>query len=157
MPPFVLSHRERGALEDLVAHLHDARTLRRVQALLWLDEGESPQAVAARLRVSRQTIYNWATRFKGRRGVLDIQARLMDEKRSGRPRTVPPVIDPLIGAVMKRDPREFGYRSPVWTPTLLGQYLRDTHHIAVTRASVSLALRRLKTSSKKPLEFTVAA
>ena len=157
MALLALNSQERGVLEGLITPLALTNEVRRAQALLWLDEGESPQAVAARLRVSRQTIYNWATRFKGRRGVLDIQARLTDEKRSGRPRTVPPVIDPLIGAVMKRDPREFGYRSPVWTPTLLGQYLRDVHHIAVTRASVGLALRRLKTSSKKPLEFTVAA
>jgi transposase len=152
-----LSSQERGVLEGLITPLALTNEVRRAQALLWLDAGESPQAVAARLRVSRQTIYNWATRFKRRRGVLDIQARLRDEKRSGRPRTVPRVIDPLLGAVRERDPREFGYRSPVWTTTLLRQYLRDVHHLAVTRASVSVALRRLKTASKKSLELTVAA
>ena len=157
MALLALNSQERGVLEGLLVPLALTNEVRRAQALLWLDEGESPQAVAARLRVSRLTIYNWATRFKGRRGVLDIQARLTDEKRSGRPRTVPPVIDPLLGAVIARDPREFGYRSTGWTATLLGQYLRDVHHIAVTRASVSLALRRLKTSSKKSLELTVAA
>src|SRR2546427_4617747 len=109
MPPFVLSHRERGALEDLVVHLHDARTLRRVQALLWLDEGESAQEVADRLRVSRQAIYKWIAHFQARRA-LPILAPVATGERGGRPRPVQGVIDPLIAALNGRDPRGVGSR-----------------------------------------------
>jgi transposase len=140
---FMLNTQERTVLENILVPAPLTNEVRRAQALLWLDEGESPQVVATRLRVSRQTVYNWATRFKRRRGALDIPARLADDKRSGRPGTVSRIIDPLIGAVMSRQPREFGYQSAEWTATVLKHYLRDRHHIMVCRASVSLALRRL--------------
>ena len=153
MPPFVLSHRERKALEDLVAHLHDARTLRRVQALLWLDEGESAQEVADRLRVSRQAIYKWIAHFQARRA-LPIVARVATGERGGRPRTVQGIIDPLIAAVIDRDPRELGYRATVWTAPLLARYLQEIHHLTVSRPSVSLALTRLRTGWKRPRQHS---
>ncbi len=153
MPPFVLSHRERKALEDLVAHLHDARTLRRVQALLWLDEGESAQEVADRLRVSRQAIYKWIAHFQARRA-LPIVARVATGERGGRPRTVQGIIDPLIAAVIDSDPRELGYRATVWTAPLLARYLQEIHHLTVSRPSVSLALTRLRTGWKRPRQHS---
>jgi transposase len=73
-------------LEGIAADTADARQLRRAQALLWPDDGESAEEVAERLRVSRQTVYNWAIRFQ-RRGGLDISARVADGPRRGRPRT----------------------------------------------------------------------
>jgi transposase len=115
---------------------------------LWLDEGESAEAVAARLGVSRQTVYNWATRFKERRGKCDIPTRLADDQRSGRRRTTALTIDPLIAAVLGRDPHEFGYCAPRWTPTLLERYLRNDLNITVCRRSVSLALQRLEHHGK---------
>lgn len=139
-----LSSQERRALEALISPAALTNEVRRAQALLWLDEGESPQSIAERLHVSRQTVYNWATRFKSRRGAAEIPERLADDKRSGRPGTFPPIIDPLIRTVLGQEPLEFGYESHQWTPTLLMHYLRDVHHLAVCRASVSLALRRLR-------------
>jgi hypothetical protein len=144
MSLLALSSQEREVLAELVMPSVLTNEVRRAQALLWLDEGESPQAVAERLHVSRQTVYNWATRFKSRRGATEIPERLADDKRSGRPGTFPPIIDPLIKIVLGQEPLEFGYESHQWTPTLLMHYLRDVHHLAVCRASVSLALRRLR-------------
>jgi transposase len=152
MALLALSPQERGVLERLISTTALTNEARRAQALLWLDEGESLPAVAARLRVSRQTIYNWAARFKGRRGGADIPARLADDKRSGRPGIVPRLIDPLIRAVLERDPHEFGYCAPVWTATLLARYLWEMHHITVSRRSVSLSLRRLNAAAKKSAE-----
>jgi hypothetical protein len=143
MSLLALSSQERGVLEALIHPTAFTNEVRRAQALLWLDDGESPQVVAARLHVSRQTVYNWATRFKRRRGANDIPECLADEKRSGRPGVFPRIIDPLIQAVLGQEPLAFGYEAHKWTPTLLMHYLRDVHHIAVCRASVSLALRRL--------------
>lgn len=146
MSLLALNSQERRALEELVVPSALTNEVRRAQALLWLDQGESPQVVAERLHVSRQTVYNWAARFKNRRGALDVPARLVDEKRSGRPGIYPPIIDPLIRAVLEREPLEFGYHSHHWTPTLLSHYLRDIHHVTVCRASVGLALKRLTRS-----------
>src|SRR5262245_9486503 len=143
MSLLALNSQERGVLEEFLTPTALTNEVRRAQALLWLDDGDSPQAVAERLRVSRQTVYNWVTRYKRRRGATDVLTRLVDEKRSGRPGVFPSIIDPLIRPVLDREPLEFGFEAHRWTPTLLMHYLRDKHHIPVCRASVSLALRRL--------------
>ncbi len=143
MTLLALNSQEREALQALLTPLALTNAVRRAQALLWLDAGQSPEPVAARLGVSRQTVYNWATRFKERRGQCDVPTRLADDKRPGRGKTTAHLIDPLIEAVLPRDPHEFGYCAPRWTPTLLERYLRTVAHITVCRRSVSLALRRL--------------
>ncbi len=139
----MLSVHERQLLEEVVSQGTFSTEARRAQALLWLNEGESPQAIAARLKASRQTVYNWVLRFKQRRSVCDINLRLADRKRPGRPRTVPQMIDPLLTKVIDQIPRRSGYAAEVWSITLLGQYLRDVHHVAVNRTSISAALQRL--------------
>ena len=144
-----LSPDEWEALETLAAQTTDAQLLRRAQALLWLDEGETVTEVAARLRVTRQAVYKWVGHCQ-RHSTLDITTRLAPGKRSGRPRTVHGVIDPLILTVIDRDPRELGYRSTVWTAPLLTHYVAEQHHLQVSRQSVSLAIARMGLRWKRP-------
>ena len=144
-----LSSKEANSLERLVTTTGDIRQWRRAQALLWLDEGDSIEEVADRLRVTRQTVYNWVARFDERAG-SDVAARAADATRGGRPRTATGIIDPLIDAVIDRDPRELGYRSTVWTAHLLRLYLDDEHHLSVCAKSVSRALSRLQIAWKRP-------
>src|SRR4051812_46927975 len=105
MAGFALTRGDRRALEAVASDTDRSDALRRAQALLWLDDGEAPGDVADRLRVSRQTVYNWAGRFLARDGMA-AAARVADAPRGGRPRTVAGVIDPLIGAVFDADPRD---------------------------------------------------
>ena len=149
MTLLTLSPEEWEALERLAAHPTDVHRLRRAQALLWLDEGERVREVAARLRVTRQVVYKWVAHFR-MRSTLDMAARLAPSKRSGRPRTVSGVIDPLILEVIDGDPRELGYRSTVWTAPLLCDYLREVDHLAVSRPSMSCAMARLGLRWKRP-------
>jgi transposase len=149
MVDLALSRQERAALAGLAAHTDEARVLRRAQALLWLDADEDVRQVAERLGVSRQTIYNWATRFQ-RRDDVDIVQRVADGPRGGRPRTAQGLIDPLIDAVIDRDPRTLGYRSTVWTAPLLVEYLREAHQIEVGCTSVRSAIERLRIRWKRP-------
>lgn len=149
MTELALSRKERVRLEDLVSRIQDARLLRRAYALLWLDEGEPAPAIAARLGVSRQTVYNWVDRFRERDGFA-LEVRLADAGRSGRPCTARGVIDPLIEAVIDTDPRELGYRSTVWTAPLLTEYLHDHHLLVVSCQSVRLAMVRLRMRWKRP-------
>ena len=144
-----LSYRERSVLEGLTTGAQDPRAFQRAQAVLWLDEGESVEEVAERLRVSRQTIYNWAARVQAQEGCA-LSVALLDAPRSGRPRTVQGIIDPWLDAVLDEDPRTFGYRATVWTAPLLRHYLQEVHHLAVSRQSVSLALARLRVRWKRP-------
>src|SRR2546430_5759753 len=143
MTLLALNSQEREALQELLTPLALTNAVRRAQALLWLDAGHSPETVAARLGVSRQTIYNWATRFKERRDHCDMPTRLADDKRPGRGKTTAQLIDLLIETVLTRDPHELGYCAPKWTPTLLERYLRTVAKITVCRRSMSLALQRL--------------
>lgn len=149
MTHFSLKRWERRLLEDFVTCSCGSRELRRAQALLWLGAGESLEQVAARLRVSRQTVYNWRVRFAAR-SELELTSRLADGERSGRPRTTRGVIEPLIAAVIEEDPREFGYRSTVWTASLLAAYLADFHEVQVSLRSVGYALEREQLRWKRP-------
>jgi transposase len=149
MSPRILAERERTMLEAMATHTDDATVLRRAQALLWREEGESIAEVGERLGVRRRTICYWQAHFRERQ-TLDLPARLRDGHRSGRPRTASGRIDPLLEGVLDRDPREVGYRSTVWTAPLLRQYLEDVHDLSVSRQSVSLALVRLRIRWKRP-------
>src|SRR4051812_14474497 len=113
-----LSSRAAAQIEKLLVSTNDVRQFKRAQALLWLSEGDSIDQVAERLRVTRQTIYNWLARFETR-VEQPIALRIADAKRSGRPRSALEIIDPLIEKVIDTDPRQFGYRSTIWTANLL--------------------------------------
>ena len=145
----ILSPHERALLTVFASRTHEAKELRRAQALLWLDQGESLVAVATRLDVTRQTVYNWVKHFRVRRSAA-LGERLADGLRSGRPPTVKERIAPVLEAVLPQDPHALGYRSTVWTAPLLTPYLRDAHALTVSRQSVSLALARLDVRWKRP-------
>jgi transposase len=144
-----LSSKEVLLLEHLLTSTDDPRQWQRAQALLWLDEGDSVEEVADRLRVTRQSIYNWCARFN-ERASLEMVTRLADQERGGRPCTARGVIDSLLDAVIDQDPRDFGYRSTIWTASLLQQYLTQQHHLTVCTKSVNRALTRLQIVWKRP-------
>lgn len=146
---FILTPPERKQLSAFIRHAPSGRECCRAQALLWLDQDESPAAVARRLGVTRQTVYNWLDRFQERDG-LELPARLSDGDRSGRPPFALGIIDPIIDAIIDQDPRQFGYRSTVWTAPLLQYHLHEVHDISVSRKSVSRALTRLRIRWKRP-------
>src|ERR1700693_207521 len=79
-----LSWRARHVLEDIASHDADGRTVRRAQALLWLDRGEPVQVVAERLSVSRQMLYAVVERYESR-SHLRVLERVQDSPHPGRP------------------------------------------------------------------------
>ena len=149
MTRIILNRQGQRVIEQLIASTSEATTLRRAQALLWLSQGEPVAAVAERLQVTRQAVYQWAMRIQGCQA-KELPARLAEAARTGRPCTVSGIIDPLIDVIIDTDPRDLKYRSTVWTASLLRQYLAEHHQLAVSRPSVSLALRRLEISWKRP-------
>ena len=144
-----LSGKERRVVEEVAAHAADPKALRRAQALLWREKGESTREVAKRLGVSRRTIFNWEARFRERQEVA-VPRRLGDGPRSGRPRTASGIIDPLLDHIIDHAPRTLGYRTTVWTAPLLRHYLAEEQGLKVSRQSVSLALARLRIKWKRP-------
>ena len=77
-----MPEQDRERLKQLARGAKDARLLRRAQALLDLDSGDSPRDVAQRYQVTRSTIYNWVRRYLTG-GPTD--AALRDLPRTGRP------------------------------------------------------------------------
>ena len=144
-----LSPTEYQRLVEVTQTTHDPRALHRAQAFLWLQDGETVEEVAARLFVTPRTVFRWCQRFHNRRAGA-LPDRLADAPRSGRPKTVQGIIDPLIQGVIETDPRQLGYHATVWTAPLLGQYLHDRHHLQASRRSVGLAIARLGIAWKRP-------
>jgi transposase len=144
-----LNSRQVAQLEKFLTTRPDARQLKRAQALLWLADGDSVEEIATRLRVRRQTIYNWVEQFKTRAD-LGLKERLADGARSGRPPTALEIIDSLIDQVLEEDPRQFGYRRTIWTASLLQLYLKEKHQIEVSPSSIRRAIDRLRISWKRP-------
>jgi len=144
-----LNYKERSELESLLKKCDTVRQHQRIQALLLLEEEESVESIAELLRVSRQSIYNWVSRFN-RRKEFSILERVSDAERCGRPATSKGIIDPLIDVVIESDPREFDYNSTVWTAPLLQTYLLEHHNKEVSIRSINYALERLHISWKRP-------
>ena len=117
MAPLILAPRQRSDLEYLAAHNPVGRERCRAQALLWLDEGETPDQVAEALRVSRRTVYYWVERYR-ERDERDLVRRLADTPRPGRPRAGGGGIDSWVAEVIDTDPRQLGYHQTVWTAPL---------------------------------------
>jgi transposase len=144
-----LTGKQRIELEQLLTCHADSRLYQRALALLLLDDGQSVEEIAVALRVSRQSVYNWACRFQ-QRGSLSAVERLTDSARSGRPLTVKGIVDPLIDAVIDSDPRDLGYNSTVWTAELLRHYLREQHQQEASLRSIGYSLARLRIHWKRP-------
>jgi transposase len=149
MALLLFSDRQRAELEELVCHTPLAKERCRAQAPLWIADGSDVGEVAELLHVSRQTIYNWRSRFQ-ERAELDLRAGLLDAPRLGRPRAAGGTIDDLVAAVIDDDPRKFGYHATVWTAPLLSRYLHDRHGIEVSDRTVGRAIDRLGMSWKRP-------
>lgn len=144
-----LTTSERNELEATLVANSSAKEFKRAQALLLLDEQNSVAEIAELLRTSRQTIYNWSARFQHLR-TCTVEERLRDAPRQGRPATVGEIIDELLDEILDTDPRDYGYRSTVWTAELFQQYLRDYFRIQASERSVQYALERLAIHWKRP-------
>jgi transposase len=135
------SPQEREGLDVLGAGPPHAHALRRAQTLRWRAAGERPPEVAARLRVTRQTLDTWVRRLQGHTAP-DLTARLAVGARRGRPRPVHGLLEPLLVAGIDQAPRQLGARATVWTAPLLTHSRGDKPHRRVARPRVSLAMAR---------------
>lgn len=144
-----LSAVERRSLREIAKRARDARQVKRVQALLWLDEGESAEAVACRQRVSCQTVYNWVGTFQ-KRCDEPVAERLQDRPRPGRPPEKRQAVQAMVQEVIDKDPRQWGYRSSVWSTPLLRCHLDKACGVDASNRTIRRALRRLGYRYKRP-------
>jgi transposase len=139
--------KDRGVLEQLVARSKDVRQLKRAQALLAVAAGEAIADVARRLRVARNTIYNWTRRFQERPG--KVAERLVDAERSGRPADLIQGIREALPKLLAKKPPDFGYRHAEWTVDLLQAQLR-LGKLDASDKTIRTALHELGYRWKRP-------
>ena len=148
MERFKLHTSQRRRLEEVVRRPENARQLKRAQALLWVDAGESVGEVAQRLRVTRQSIYTWMERISHRQG--GVAGRLLDAPRSGRPRVKSDVVDQVVPGVLGSDPQQYGYCATGWTNVLLRDFLHRQRQVKVSHQTVRKAIKRAGYRWKRP-------
>lgn len=144
---FSLNARERSALELLVTAAKDVRQLKRAQALLAVAAGETVSAIASRMKVARNTIYNWVTRFRERSEA--IAERLLDNDRCGRPNDLMQSVQEALPELLANKPVAYGYRHAEWTVGLLQAHLRQ-QPIDVSTSTLRHALHALGYRWKRP-------
>ncbi|WZO98235.1 helix-turn-helix domain-containing protein (plasmid) [Isosphaeraceae bacterium EP7] len=147
MALITLQPAEREHLRGLARHSDDRRVIHRALALLDLDSGQPPLAVAARLGVSRSTVYNWAGRFAKER---DPSPSLGDRPRAGRPPAARRAAEESAEAALGTDPRAAGYRHTNWTVPLLLAHLNRASGQQASGTTMRRALHGLGYRWKRP-------
>ena len=128
-----LGAQDRRRLAAALAAARQARTYRRLEALLLVAEGHSVAEAARRCRVDRSSVHRWRAQYVAQRNA----EALADHPRSGRPRQADALTPRQLAAVLARDPRGCGYRATSWTAPLLA------HHLAV-HDGIALSARTLR-------------
>jgi transposase len=123
------------------------RVLRKVLALLALDEGETVSHVAALMEVTRQTVINWRETWNRHPGH---KRAIQEEERSGRPREWTEERQAMLEALIERSPEQFGYRARSWTSRLLRNHLGEWDGWRPSDRSIRLELKQLGYVYKRP-------
>src|SRR5207245_11249479 len=107
IPPLTLTEDERDTLERWARRPTTARALaERARLVLECAAGKTNTVVARELRLTKQTIGKWRTRFVGQR-----LAGLLDEPRPGAPRRITDDdVDRVMRATLAPAPRD----APHW-------------------------------------------
>ena len=122
-----------------------ARLYRRLAAVLAVADGRSVAESARQFRVDRTTVHRWAAAYLA---THDPNA-LTDGERSGRP----PKGDlsaPRLAAILRRDPRRYGYRATTWTVALLATYCAERLGRAITPRTLRRRLHEHGFRWKRP-------
>jgi transposase len=141
-----LDGQDRRRLQVALRKLKDLRTYRRVQAVLWIAEGRSPEDVARWSGSSRRAVYDWLRRYLNHRRVR----ALADALRCGRPRAALAINDTRIIREFQKDPLKLGYRCTVWTVPLLAGHLSRRYRCPIGRRTLRRRMEAMGLVWKRP-------
>jgi transposase len=147
MSTLTLTEREVDDLQRLERSTHDAKQLKRIQALLAVGQGGSPTAVARQLRIGRSTLYEWIDRFLELRSNLDGSTRSLP--RSGRPIRQRRSVQERVVDLLAKPPSDFGFRHICWTKPLFQEQLRR-EGLKTSQATIGRALHDAGYRWKRP-------
>ena len=142
-----LDGHDRRRLDAALGRAGDARTFRRVQAVLLVCEGRSVSEAARVTRQTRQSVHNALRRYLRARDALD----LADAPRPGRPRSAAPITAAArIAREYGRDPLRLGYMATEWTVPLLAGHLSRRYGCAITARTLRRRMGDLGLAWKRP-------
>jgi len=126
---------------------HKELTDLRQRAVASVQNGESPETVAASLMISRATIYNWLALY--RTGGWDgLDAR----RRGGRRRKLDgKAFKWIYETVTMKRPEQFKFPFALWSGKMLAKLIKDRFGVDLSKSSVCRLLKQLGLSSQKPL------
>jgi transposase len=114
-----LTSSQRRKLRDHLRRAQDASHYRRLLAVLELDRGKTAVEVADLLRVTRQSVYNWARSY----AACPDPVALHDHYGIGRPSAWTEELRALLLASLEQRPDALGYAAVNWTVPLLQEHL----------------------------------
>lgn len=134
-----LTPRQRRKLQSQLHRADDASYYRRLLAILELDRDRPVAEVADLLRVTRQSVYNWASAF----AACPAPAALRDRYGPGRPSAWTEPLQALLLAALGRRPDELGYAGVNWTVPLLQEHLYRRGGVWLSDDTIRRRLGRL--------------
>lgn len=141
-----LTASERRKLEETAHDTRDVRVFRRTMAILRIDDGDHPEAVADGLGVSQMSVYRWIGRYNKERSADG----LADRPRSGRPAALAAISEEEFDQLLGQSPLSLGYSACAWTVPLLRGHIERTYGIKVSEETIRRRLHRQEYRWKRP-------
>jgi transposase len=126
---------------------HKTLTELRKRAVSCVQEGQSPETVAAALGVNRTTVYDWLALYRhGGWGALDAK------KRGGRKRKLNgKALRWIFNTVTLKCPLQLKFPFALWTCQMITQLIKKKFNVKLSRTSVNRLLSQLGLSAQRPL------
>lgn len=137
---------DRRRLANALKQVEDARSYRRLQAVLLVAKGHNINEVARLSGKRSQTIYNWVNLYLQNHAVES----LFDCFRSGRPLSANAVTASRILSALKRDPLRLGYNTTVWTVPVLARHLSQRFGCEISSHTLRRRMKQIGLRWKRP-------
>ena len=119
----------------------------RMSAVRRVEDGESPEDVAAALGINRRTIYRWLSAYHY--GGVDALRR---KEASGRPGKLSgKQLEKLARILRTKNPLQLKFEYALWTISMIRRLIRDQFGVALSDVSVGRLLKRLGFSPQRPM------
>lgn len=119
----------------------------RMSAVRRVEDGESPEDVAAALGINRRTIYRWLSAYHY--GGVDALRR---KKAPGRTaKLTGKQMEKLARILRTKNPLQLKFEYALWTISMIRRLIRDQFGVALSDVSVGRLLKRLGFSPQRPM------
>jgi len=137
---------DKRRLTDALQGVRDARTYRRIQAVLLVAEGRAVPEVAQIASVRPWAVYAWIRTYLHTHRPDSLQ----DAPRPGRPRVAAAITDERLVREFRRDPLRLGYNTTGWTIALLADHLHQKYRHALSTRTLRRRMHDLGLCWKRP-------